>query len=163
MLWRTIMSSSRQLNAATTPRASGLRRAEGMAKGLDLLLLVVLVCVIPIAGGLYLWNRAAANAAHARIETAWRGAQAPIITRLKQPRALEYGDIWATHTGLICGFVNGWGSFGGLSAMTPFYVWKSKPFFALDMTALAFAPGWRECLDDHWVDLVKDGRPVVHP
>jgi hypothetical protein len=132
-----------------------------VAKVADLLLIAGLVCLLPAAGGLFLWRQASAKAAHVRIEVGWRGAQAPLVARLKQGHPLQYGDVWATHTGLICGFVNGWGSFGGLSAMTPFYVWKNKPFFAPDISVLDFAPGWRECLGDHWVDLVRDGRPVA--
>ncbi|MHB8285031.1 MAG: hypothetical protein ACYDD1_10185 [Caulobacteraceae bacterium] len=153
------MSSSRQLNAGLN-RRRGFRQ-NGAAKGPDRLLIAGLLCVLLLAGGLYLWRRAADQAEHARIGSDWRTAQGPMIARLRQGHPLEYGDVWATHTGVICGFVNGWGSFGGLSSMTPFYVWKNKPFFALDMTALAFAPGWRECLGDHWTDLVKDGRPVT--
>ncbi|MHB8287431.1 MAG: hypothetical protein ACYDD1_22530 [Caulobacteraceae bacterium] len=156
------MSSSRELNAKpASRRAGGFGRAKGVSRGLDLLLGLVLACVVLGAGGLYVWRSASIAALHARIAVDWRRAQTPLVARLRQGHPLQYGDVWATHTGLICGFVNGWGSFGGLSAMTPFYVWKDKPFFALDMTALSFAPGWRECLGDHWTDLVKDGKPVV--
>jgi hypothetical protein len=156
------MSSSRELKVSKTSlaQAGGFGRARGVSRGLDLLLGLALAAALIGAGGLYVWHRTSTAAARARIAVDWRGAQAPLVARLKQGHPLQYGDVWATHTGLICGLVNGWGSFGGLSAMTPFYVWKAKPFFALDMTALSFAPGWRECLGDHWTDLVKDGRPI---
>jgi hypothetical protein len=149
--------SSRELNGT---KLRGFRTGARTRRG-DLLLVAALICAVLGVGGLYVWHRVSVAAAHARIEANWRTAQGPMIARLKQGHPLQYGDVWATHSTLVCGFVNGWGSFGGLSAMTPFYVWKAKPFFALDMTALAFSPGWRECLDDHWVDLVSNGRPVA--
>jgi len=154
------MSSSHQVNAKAAPQASGFRRAQGVSRGLDLLLGLALVCALIGAGGLYVWHRSSVAAARAKIAVDWRQAQAPLVARLKQGRPPEYGDVWATHKGLICGMVNGWGSFGGLSAMTPFYVWKTKVFFAPDIPTLTFAPGWRECLDDHWTDLINEGYPV---
>lgn len=155
------MSSSRELNTkGVNLRTGGFRRARGVSRSLDLLLGLALICTLLGAGGLYIWHRSYVVVMRAKIAVDWRRAQAPLVARLKQGRPLQYGDVWATHTGLICGLVNGWGSFGGLSAMTPFYVWKTKPFFTPDMPTLTFAPGWRECLDDHWTDLVKGGRAV---
>jgi hypothetical protein len=100
---------------------------------LDAALLVVLLGAAPVGAAVYLHDRAARGAARAQAETAWAAVQPAMVARLKQSQALEYGAVWATHAGTLCGMVNGWGSFGGLSGMTPFYVWHGRPTFAPDV------------------------------
>ena len=63
--------------------------------------------------------------------------------------------MWATRSGMYCGLVNGRHSFGGLAGMTPFAVDGEHPVFALDETALAFAPYWRQCMTDQWIIVVE--------
>jgi hypothetical protein len=133
-------------------RRWGLERSGDM---LDAAFVAVLVTAIPVAAGVYLYDRAGRGAAHARDQQAWVAAQPAMVARLKQPRPLEYGAVWATHSGRICGMVMGWGSFGGLSGMTPFYVWRGRPSFSPDVSEEDFAPGWRDCVGDPWIELVQ--------
>ncbi len=86
---------------------------------------------------------------------AWTHAQGVLETRLHQDEPLELGAVWATHSGMICGLVNGRHSFSGLAGMTPFAVDGERAVFALDQTALDFASYWRACIDPsrtliHW-------------
>ncbi len=133
-------------------RRFGLGRSGDM---LDAAFIVVLVATVPVAAGVYLHDHASRAAASGRDRRAWAMAQPAMVARLKQGRPLEYGAVWATHTGRICGMVMGWGSFGGLSAMTPFYVWQGRPTFSPDVSEEDFAPGWRDCVGDPWIELVK--------
>ena len=82
-------------------------------------------------------------------------ARQAVIDRLKQREPLEFGAVWATHSGLYCGVVNGWGSFGGLTGMTPFVVDGRRAVFALDVGALEFAPYWRACIADQWITVLN--------
>jgi hypothetical protein len=84
----------------------------------------------------------------------WSHARQVLAGRLKQQDALEFGAVWATHSGRICGLVNGRHSFSGLAGMTPFAVEGDQAVFALDQTALAFAPYWRSCMTDQWIVFV---------
>ena len=86
----------------------------------------------------------------------WKPARLAVADRLKQHEPLEFGAVWATHSGLICGLVNGWGSFGGLTGMTPFAVERNRAIFPFDVGAMAFAPYWRACIKDQWIT-VLDG------
>lgn len=83
----------------------------------------------------------------------WKTARRAVAGRLKQPEPLEFGAVWATHTDLVCGVVNGWGSFGGLTGMTPFVVDQNRAIFALDVTPVQFAPYWRACITDQWITI----------
>ena len=62
--------------------------------------------------------------------------------------------MWATRSGMYCGLVNGRHSFGGLAGMTPFAVDGGQAVFALDQTALTFAPYWRDCMTDRWITIL---------
>jgi hypothetical protein len=86
----------------------------------------------------------------------WPRAKAVLQQRLRQGEPLEFGAVWATHSRMYCGLVNGRHSFSGLAGMTPFVVEGDKATFALDQTALAFAPYWRDCMTDKWIT-VLDG------
>jgi hypothetical protein len=122
---------------------------------LDAAFLVVLLGAIPVGAAVWLHDRAARQSAYQSAEQAWVRVQPAMTGRLKQSQALEYGAVWATHAGTLCGMVNGWGSFGGLSGMTPFYVQNGKPVFAPDVSETVFSPGWRDCLGDPWIELLK--------
>jgi hypothetical protein len=131
------------------------RRSDGLASRLDGAALIVLLGVAPLGLGMYVLDRRQHAAATASAVAAWRRAQPAIIARLRQSRPPEYGAVWSTHRGRICGLVNGWNSFGGLAGMTDFYVWKGKPTFKPDVPPEAFAAGWGECGEDTWIDLVN--------
>jgi hypothetical protein len=135
----------------TRPR----QRGERMASKLDATALIILIGVAPVALGMYGLDRMHHAAAKASALLAWRRAQPAIAARLAQPGPPEYGAVWSTHKGRICGLVNGWGSFGGLAGMTDFYVWMGKPTFKPDVSPEAFARAWGECGDDTWIELVK--------
>ena len=142
-----------------TPPSGGRGRrrkgSDGLASRLDGAALILLLGVAPLGLGMYALDRMHHGAATADAVAAWRRAQPAIIARLAQPRPPEYGAVWSTHKGRICGLVNGWGSFGGLAGMTDFYIWKGKPTFKPDVPPEAFARGWGECGEDTWIDLVK--------
>jgi len=137
------------------PRARARKWRERLGTRLDALALVLVLGVIPIGFGMYGLDRMHHAAAKASALAAWRRAQPVIAARLAQPSPPEYGAVWSTHKGRICGLVNGWGSFGGLAGMTDFYVWKGKPTFKPDVPPEAFARAWGECGEDTWIELVK--------
>jgi hypothetical protein len=80
--------------------------------------------------------------------------RAAIEKRLAQPHPIELGAVWAMHSGRICGLVNGEGSFGGLTGMTPFYADGAKVTFALDSDPDLFAGQWVDCNQDIWATVV---------
>jgi len=136
-------------------RARRRKRGQPLESRLDAMALILVLCVIPLGLGLYGLDRVRHAAAQASAVAAWRRVQPTIIARLGQPNPPEYGAVWSTHKGLICGLVNGWGSFGGLAGMTDFYVWNGKPTFKPDVPPEGFARAWGECGEDTWIDLVK--------
>jgi hypothetical protein len=139
-----------------TQRRAGVRkRSERLASRLDGVALLLVLGVVPVGLGLYGWDRWRHAAATADAFAAWRRAQPIIAARLAQPTPPEYGAVWSTHKGRICGLVNGWGSFGGLAGMTDFYVWNGKATFKPDVPPEAFARAWGECGEDTWIELVK--------
>jgi hypothetical protein len=140
---------------AARRRAKSRKLGERIASRLDATALIVLVGVAPVGLGMYALDRMHHAAAKASAFAAWRRAQPAIAARLAQPGAPEYGAVWSTHKGRICGLVNGWGSFGGLAGMTDFYVWNGKPTFKPDVPPEAFARAWGECGEDTWIELVK--------
>jgi len=143
---------------APTPsgeRARRRKRGQRLESRLDAAALILVLCVIPLGLGMYGLDRFRHAQATASAIAAWRRAQPAIVARLAQPTPPEYGAVWSTHKGRICGLVNGWGSFGGLAGMTDFYVWKGKPTFKPDVPPEAFARAWGECGEDIWIDLVK--------
>ncbi len=92
-----------------------------------------------------------------RAEVKWRIVQAMLISRLDQRGPLEFGAVWSTRTGVICGLVNGWGSFGGLTAMTRFIAVADTPAFVEDapnaQAAERFNAQWSTCRYDPWIVL----------
>jgi hypothetical protein len=89
-----------------------------------------------------------------QVMAAWKPARRAVAERLKQPEPLEFGAVWATHDGLICGVVNGWNSFGGLTGMTPFVVTGSRAIFLMDAGSGVFSPYWRQCIADRWITVL---------
>jgi len=92
-----------------------------------------------------------------RAEAKWRVVRAMLVGRLDQRAPLEFGAIWATRTGMICGLVNGWGSFGGLTGMTRFIAVNDTPAFVEDApdaeAAKRFNTLWVTCRFDPWIVL----------
>lgn len=85
----------------------------------------------------------------------WARVEPRLIARLDQPRALELGRIWARRDGRVCGLVNGWGSFGGLTGMTRFYAQGDQPVFKQDGGA-DFEHEWWQCRRDRYV-IIREG------
>jgi hypothetical protein len=92
-----------------------------------------------------------------RAQAKWRIVQAMLISRLDQRAPLEFGAVWSTRTGVICGLVNGWGSFGGLTGMTRFIAVGDTPAFVEDApnaeAAKRFNTQWGACRVDPWIVL----------
>jgi hypothetical protein len=141
--------------APPPPGRQSRKRGDRLASRLDAMALVLVLGVAPVGLGMYGLDRMHHAAAKASAFAAWRRAQPAIAARLAQPNPPEYGAVWSTHKGLICGLVNGWGSFGGLAGMTDFYVLNGKPTFKPDVPPEAFARAWGECGEDTWIELVK--------
>jgi len=96
-------------------------------------------------------------ASRPRAEAKWRIVRAMLVSRLDQRVPLEFGAVWSTRTGVICGLVNGWGSFGGLTGMTRFIAVGDTPAFIEDapndQSANRFNTRWFTCRFDPWVVL----------
>jgi len=92
-----------------------------------------------------------------RAEAKWRVVRAMLVGRLDQRTPLEFGAVWSTRTGVICGLVNGWGSFGGLTGMTRFIAVTDTPAFVDDApdakAAERFNARWVTCRFDPWIVL----------
>jgi hypothetical protein len=92
-----------------------------------------------------------------RAEAKWRVVRAMLVGRLDQRAPLELGAVWSTRTGVICGLVNGWGSFGGLTGMTRFIAVGDTPAFVDDApnaeAAKQFNTQWVTCRFDPWIVL----------
>ena len=86
----------------------------------------------------------------------WEDAQPVMVKRLNQDRALEYGQVWATHAGVICGTVYGRYSFPGMTSMTPFFLSRKSLTFQADSKFDEFTPFWRDCVSDQWI-VIKTG------
>jgi hypothetical protein len=106
-------------------------------------------------GGGWFYDQIRREQARPVVAQHWKTARRAVADRLKQPEPLEFGAVWATHSGLVCGVVNGWGSFGGLTGTTPFAVDQNRAIFALDVTPLQFAPYWRACITDQWITIIE--------
>ena len=119
---------------------------------------VVLALVVAVVVGLtahhYIADRAAKVIAEKDGRARFPVIRAAIVKRLNQPHPIELGAVWAMHSGRICGLVNGEGSFGGLTGMTPFYADGTHVTFALDSDPDVFAGAWVECGQDMWVVVV---------
>jgi hypothetical protein len=92
-----------------------------------------------------------------RAEAKWRVVRAMLVWRLDQRNPLELGGVWSTRTGVVCGLVNGWGSFGGLTGMTRFIAMSDTPTFVEDAStdddARRFETLWVDCRSDPWIVL----------
>ena len=131
------------------------RRGKSQGHWLAKVVIPIALLVAPVGYvGYLLKDRFDHAAAEPRAKAAWPAARNLVAGRLKQPEPLEFGAVWATHNGSICGLVNGYGSFGGLTGMTPFYVQDGKATFALEVTAGEFADGWRRCSGDNWIQIL---------
>ena len=107
-------------------------------------------------GGAAVYDQVRLEIARPAAIKSWPRARAVLERRLRQGGPLEFGAVWATHSGLYCGLVNGQHSFSGLAGMTPFAVEGDRAVFSLDQTALDFAAYWRVCMTDKWIT-VLDG------
>ena len=134
------------------------RRARGRPPSarIDVLFTGALALLaLTFAAGL-IYDRVHKEVARPEAMRAWAHAQDVLVRRLHQGEPLELGAVWATHSGMICGLVNGRHSFSGLAGMTPFAVEGDHAVFALDQSALNFASYWRDCMTDQWIP-VRDG------
>ena len=111
------------------------------------------------AGGFGYWKAGADRAAATvRDQQAWVGIRQQIVQRLHQENPIELGAVWAMHTGRICGLVNGKGSFGGLTGMTPFFTEGGRVYFSFDLGSAKFDQPWLDCSGDSWIPLVAGTR-----
>lgn len=85
----------------------------------------------------------------------WATVKPRLVARLAQPHALELGRVWARRDGRVCGLVNGWGSFGGLTGMTRFYTVGDRPVFKQDHDT-DFEYEWWQCRRDRYV-IIREG------
>lgn len=97
-------------------------------------------------------NDAQLDAARSMARVRWAVVKPRLIARLRQPHALELGRVWARRDGRVCGLVNGWGSFGGLTGMTRFYAQGDEPVFKQDGGA-TFENEWWQCKRDRYVTI----------
>jgi len=86
----------------------------------------------------------------------WASVKPRLIARLAQPHSLELGQVWARRDGRVCGLVNGWGSFGGLTGMTRFYAQGDEPVFKQDGDGQRFEEEWWACKRDRYV-VIREG------
>ncbi len=94
-------------------------------------------------------------AAKSMARVRWASVKPRLIARLAQPHALELGQVWARRDGRVCGLVNGWGSFGGLTGMTRFYAQGDEPVFKQDDRP-DFEEEWWACRRDRYV-VIRQG------
>jgi hypothetical protein len=134
--------------------------------------LVVVVAILAALG--YLGARAfqdwrAKGPALAAARVRFAPVRDTMLQRLAQGRPMELGQVWITHTGRICGLVNGEGAFAGHPGMTPFYSDGNTPYFsdgltpfhtdgaevhfALDSQTDQFEGQWIACNQDGWAVL----------
>ena len=94
-------------------------------------------------------------AARSMARVRWASVKPRLIARLAQPHSLELGKVWARRDGRVCGLVNGWGSFGGLTGMTRFYAQGDEPVFKQDGRP-GFEEEWWACKRDRYV-VIREG------
>ena len=87
-------------------------------------------------------------AGRATVAENWATTRPHLASTLRQTN-LELGAVWSTRDGRICGLVNGWGSFGGLTGMVRFYTEGDSFKFSVD-PASDFYTTWRACRADQW-------------
>ena len=114
------------------------------------------VAVLALIGAGAFSFKAVAHKAAAKVkaEQQWTAVHQIMTTRLNQPYPLELGAVWAMHGGRLCGLVNGKGSFGGLTGMTPFYAEGTHLVFSFDQDSSVFGRIWLDCSGDMWIPLV---------
>ncbi len=136
-------------------RGARRKRRRSLTELVTVLVLGGLALLVAVVAGGAVYDRIHREQVRPRFAEAWKTGRRAVAARLEQREPLEFGAVWATHSGLICGVVNGWGSFGGLAGMTPFVVDRGRAVFSLDVGALAFAPYWRQCIADQWITLIE--------
>jgi hypothetical protein len=94
-------------------------------------------------------------AAKSMARVRWASVKPRLVARLAQPHSLELGRVWARRDGRVCGLVNGWGSFGGLTGMTRFYAQGDEPVFKQDDRP-DFEEEWWACKRDRYV-IIREG------
>jgi hypothetical protein len=143
------------MSSVLTRTTSPGRRRKTLSDRIGRLFIGVLVVIGVVMGGGEVYDRLHRETVRPQMMHSWVHARQVLVARLKQqPEPLEFGAVWATHSGMICGLVNGRHSFSGLAGMTPFAVEGDQAVFALDQTALNFAPYWRDCMTDRWIKIV---------
>ena len=81
----------------------------------------------------------------------WQQVYARIAERQKRDGLEpEFGEVWTTRTGRICGLVNGRDV--GIDYMTRFYADNGRPVLRRD-DQRAYVRWWMDCLDTRWVRL----------
>ncbi len=132
---------------------------------------VVAIVVAVLAALGYLGDRAykdwqARRPALAAARARFAPLQAVMAQRLAQPHPMEFGQVWITHSGRICGLVNGEGAFDGHPGMTAFYSDAAPLYYYDGVTAFhaggaqvhfgpdsqtdQFAGQWMACNQDVW-------------
>lgn len=89
----------------------------------------------------------------ATVAANWATIRPRLASTLRQ-KNLELGAVWSARDGRICGLVNGWGSFGGLTGMVRFYTDGDRFVFSADPPS-DFYMIWRACQADQWQTLHK--------
>ena len=100
-----------------------------------------------------------APAARVLARVRWAEVKPRLVTRLHQRNPLELGLVWTTRGGRVCGLVNGWGSFGGLTGMTRFYTQGDAPVFKQDGDGSDGGAGF----ENEWWACNRDRYAVIHP
>jgi hypothetical protein len=150
-----LVLSRGEAHLASSIRASAIP-ASAPTKIAGLVSIIALILVGAVLVGGVAWDNIRREQVRPQVMAMWKPARRAVADRLKQPEPLEFGAVWATHDRMICGVVNGWGSFGGLTGMTPFVVAGSHAVFLLDVGAQDFAPYWRQCIADKWITILED-------
>jgi hypothetical protein len=91
-------------------------------------------------------------AATPEAEARWRTVRGQLARRLTY-RPPEFGAVWASRSGRICGVVTRLDA--GVYDREPFYTDQQTLFFARD-DQWRFFHTWLDCVGDHWVDLRID-------
>jgi hypothetical protein len=130
------------------------RRRKPAARIVGFVSLLALALVGAALVGGTIWDNVHRDQVRPQVLQDWKPARQAVAERLKQPEPLEFGAVWSTHTGLYCGVVNGWRSFGGLTGMTPFVVTGRRAIFLMDVDPMVFSPYWRQCIADRWITVL---------
>jgi hypothetical protein len=93
-------------------------------------------------------------AAYPKALAAWRIALPRLAARVPAYDGfpLEFGKVWATRTGQLCGLIND--REAGVDRMEPFYTVKTR-LLLRDDDLLGYFRAWRRCAQDEWV--------ILHP